>query len=61
MFQTLKPHLPTGGTGMGLALVKKIVTNYGGEITVTSELGHGSLFQFTWNKLIDPNEQSYVN
>ena len=61
MFQTLKPHLPTGGTGMGLALVKKIVTNYGGEITVTSELGHGSLFQFTWQKLIDQNEQSYVN
>ncbi|MBL1211531.1 ATP-binding protein, partial [Geminocystis sp. GBBB08] len=32
------------GTGLGLAIAEKIVTNYGGKITVASELGKGSLF-----------------
>ncbi|BAQ61515.1 two-component sensor kinase SA14-24 [Geminocystis sp. NIES-3708] len=32
------------GTGLGLAIAEKIVTNYGGKITVDSELGKGSLF-----------------
>jgi len=35
------------GTGMGLPIAKAIVTAHGGTITVTSQLGHGSVFSFT--------------
>ncbi|MFI5336840.1 MAG: ATP-binding protein, partial [Opitutales bacterium] len=39
-FYTTKPH----GTGLGLATVQSIVRRAGGEVTVQSELGHGTVF-----------------
>ena len=35
------------GTGMGLPIAKAIVSAHGGTISVTSQLGHGSVFSFT--------------
>ncbi|PUA26892.1 MAG: sensor histidine kinase [Cellvibrio sp. 79] len=52
MFQTLKPRDELEGSGMGLALIKKLVENYGGTITVFSE-GRGCRFSFTWPKVIE--------
>jgi signal transduction histidine kinase len=50
MFQTLSPKDKTDSTGVGLALVKRIVERVGGRVWVESHLGEGSTFHFTWPK-----------
>ncbi|MFH1428187.1 MAG: PAS domain S-box protein [Candidatus Margulisiibacteriota bacterium] len=50
LFQTLKPRDEVEGSGMGLALVKKIIEAYGGYLILDSEPGRGTSVQFTWPK-----------
>jgi PAS domain S-box-containing protein len=60
IFQTLKPSSSTENTGIGLALVKKIVEGEGGRIWVAATVGealpmenraNGACFCFTWPKV----------
>jgi len=50
MFQTLESSDFESSTGIGLALVKKIVEEHGGTIRLESALGEGACFYFTWPK-----------
>jgi signal transduction histidine kinase len=47
LFQTLKPKDQAESTGIGLSLIEKTVTHWGGKIWVESEQGEGCAFIFT--------------
>jgi signal transduction histidine kinase len=50
MFQTLQARDTVENTGVGLAIIKKILDDKGGSITVESEPGKGTTFRFRWPK-----------
>jgi signal transduction histidine kinase len=50
IFQTLKERDNFESTGVGLAIVRKILQARGETIRLSSEEGKGSVFSFTWSK-----------
>lgn len=50
IFQTLEARDKLESTGIGLAIVKRIVQNRGGRVGLQSTPGHGTMFSFTWPK-----------
>lgn len=51
IFQTLRERDSFESTGVGLAIVKKILDDRKQRITLISEPGKGSIFSFTWPKI----------
>lgn len=58
IFQTLNARDQVESTGVGLAIVKKIIEEQGGQIWVESEKGKGAVFHFTWSKSNQKNTEN---
>ena len=56
MFQTLRTGDAPESTGIGLAVVKKIVEVHGGQVTLISKTGEGAMFSFEWPREAKPHE-----
>jgi signal transduction histidine kinase len=60
IFQTLNRRDEVESTGVGLAIVKKIIDDQGGKIWVESELGKGAEFKFFWPRTKKSGTQSLI-
>jgi signal transduction histidine kinase len=60
MFRTLRPRDAMEGSGMGLALVSKLLASHGGQCGVEPAPGRGSRFWFDW-PLQAPGEDEAAN
>ncbi|MFO7745341.1 MAG: PAS domain-containing protein [Psychroflexus sp.] len=58
IFQRLHGQSEYSGTGIGLAIVEKIINNFKGEVSLESELGKGSKFIIKLPKKYINNEKS---
>jgi signal transduction histidine kinase len=56
MFKSLKPRDEVEGSGIGLTLIRKMVTVYGGRVWLESEVGQGVTVYFTWPVEIESRE-----
>ena len=50
LFRTLNSRDEVEGSGMGLAFVKRTLEEFGGAITLESEVGQGATFTVHWPK-----------
>lgn len=57
MFERLHTDIEFPGTGIGLALCKKIVEGWGGKISLESEQGKGSTFRVSYPKAVTTKER----
>lgn len=52
LFQTLKPRDEVEGSGIGLSVVMKYITSFGGKIDVESDGVSGTSFKISWPKRV---------
>lgn len=60
LFQRLHAKEQYSGTGIGLAITKKIIESFGGEISIKSKVGKGSTFTIKIPKQIAVSESDLV-
>jgi signal transduction histidine kinase len=60
IFQTLNRRDEVESTGVGLAIVKKIIEEQGGKIWIESEVGKGASFIFSWPKSVETAKKMTV-